>query len=190
MRNTLEVMIGLLNHLQGKFDEASRFYESAANRDKRLNSYTAIPIAMARLANLKMVTGQLHAAAELCRENQSWVERHGTWRFYISGNLKIAQAAVLREWNRLKEAEQLVRNSRKPGLADPICSGVRLSCPCPGAPAQGDLAGALELSIKPSHCSILSIHFDILVCLTPGGRSGWLRTFCQRSLGRQCPGEV
>jgi LuxR family maltose regulon positive regulatory protein len=132
---------------------------------------------MARLANLKTVSGQLRAAFELCRENRSWVERHGIWRFYISGNLKIAQADVLREWNRLEEADQLVREGIAENQAWRIPSAlvygyhvhsqIRL--------AQGDLDAALELvhQIESSLQSV-HIHYDIFSLFDAGRVKIWL----------------
>ncbi len=147
MRNTADVTYAFLLHFRGEFDRAAELLMGAVRRDIAANGTTTIPIAISRLARMRVVQGRLHETADLCRTYIRQVQERGAWRFYIAGSLNIALADVLREWNDLENAEREVRR------------GIQLNEPWPSAEsiifgylvlarvllAEGRLDGAVEM---------------------------------------------
>jgi LuxR family maltose regulon positive regulatory protein len=93
----------------GEFAEAARLLQMTLERDKRTGATNGIPIAGSRLARMWLVEGRLQEAAALCQSSLAAIEPQGKWRFYVAGNLSIVLGDVLREWDRLDEAEASIR---------------------------------------------------------------------------------
>ena len=109
MRNSAEVILAYVLYRNGDFAEAARLLEATIERDMRSGATNGIPIAASRLARMWISEGRLQDAAELCRKCLAVIEERGKWRFYVAGNMSIVLGDVLREWNRLDEAEACVR---------------------------------------------------------------------------------
>lgn len=109
MRNSAEVILAYVLYREGKFAEAERLLQATIARDRHTGATNGIPIAASRLARLWIAAGRLHDAAALCRHCLAVVEERGQWRFFVAGNLNVVLGDVLREWNRLDEAETCIR---------------------------------------------------------------------------------
>lgn len=112
MRNSADVALALLYSTRGRFAEADAILQKTIRRDKELEGTTAVPISVSLLARNSILQGRLKEAAALLEDHIAWVEERGAWRFYLAGNLHTNLAEVLREWNRLEEAVQLLRAGR------------------------------------------------------------------------------
>jgi LuxR family maltose regulon positive regulatory protein len=109
MRNSAEVVYARLLIYAGDFDQAEELLRNAVRRDLAAGGTTAIPICIATLARMRIVQGRLGEAAGLCREYLKMVTERDRRRFYNSGDLNIALAEVLFEWDELKAAEAEAR---------------------------------------------------------------------------------
>lgn len=137
MRNSADVVYAYLLYLRGELEASASHLMAPVERDVAADGTTAIPIAIARLAEIRQIQGRLREAEALCRHWAAHVARRGKERFYVAGNLDLALSAVLRERNKLDEAEEL------------IAAGLRANEPwqVPHAQATGGLALArLQLS--------------------------------------------
>jgi LuxR family maltose regulon positive regulatory protein len=109
MRNSAEVILAYVLYRSGEFAAAETLLRSIVARDTRTGATNGIPISASRLARIWLVTGRLHEAEELCRQCAELIRLRGKWRFFVAGNLSIVLGDVLREWNRLDEAEAMIR---------------------------------------------------------------------------------
>jgi LuxR family transcriptional regulator, maltose regulon positive regulatory protein len=73
------------------------------------NGTTAVPICISRIARNWILQGRLREAADLCRKYIDYVRERGESRFFIAGNLYMVLAGILREWNDLEGAEQMIQ---------------------------------------------------------------------------------
>jgi LuxR family transcriptional regulator, maltose regulon positive regulatory protein len=104
LRNSVAVVLGTIHYMEGDFVGAMRYYEDALERDKRINGTNAVPVSVLRMVWGLQKQGHLRQAYALVTENESYVRKHGSRRFYISGILNLLLAEILMEWNRLDEA--------------------------------------------------------------------------------------
>ncbi|MGE5529678.1 MAG: LuxR C-terminal-related transcriptional regulator [Patescibacteria group bacterium] len=147
MRNTAEMMAAFIQQMNGRFEEAAALLVKAAGRDAAGRSTNAIPIAVPRLARIRLVQGRAAEAEDLCRRYLAIMQERGAARFYIRGNLHAVLADALRLQGNLDgamaQAEEGVRcNSQWPipvgiAMAAQALARVRLCL--------GDARGALEL---------------------------------------------
>ena len=114
MRNSAEVILAYVLYRNEEFAEAARLLQMTLDRDMRTGATNGIPIVGSRLARMWLVEGRLQEAAALCQSSLSMIEPRGKWRFYVAGNLSLVLGDVLREWDRLDEAEANIRT----GLQD------------------------------------------------------------------------
>lgn len=105
MRNSVAVVIGTLFYMEGKFNDAMRYFEDALARDQRVNGTNAVPIATMRMVFVLFTQGRLREAERLLQESEQYVRDRGSRRFYISGAIQLMQGAVLLERNELSRAE-------------------------------------------------------------------------------------
>jgi LuxR family transcriptional regulator, maltose regulon positive regulatory protein len=109
MRNSADVLYAHLLDWRGDFAASEGLLFDAARRDMAAGGVTAVPICISRLARNWVLQGRLRAAAELCRRHIDYVRERGETRFFIAGNLFLALSGILREWNDLEEADQMVQ---------------------------------------------------------------------------------
>ncbi len=117
MRNTVEVMLGIIYTQQSRFKQAEQLLLAAAKRDIETGSTVAVPIAISRLARIRILQGRLDEAAELCQHYQQYIDERGAWRYYINGTLKIVLGEVFYEWDRIDEALLLLQAGLRENLA-------------------------------------------------------------------------
>jgi LuxR family maltose regulon positive regulatory protein len=110
MRNSIAVVVGSIHYGEGDFAAAAYWFRDAVARDLATDGTTAIPVAVARWARMCIVQGRLREAARLCEEHAAIVRKRGARRFNLAGSLNLVWGEVLREWNRLAEAEAQIRN--------------------------------------------------------------------------------
>jgi LuxR family transcriptional regulator, maltose regulon positive regulatory protein len=108
MRNTADVLYAFLLDLRGNFSASAELLLQAVQRDTGANGTTAVPICISRLARNLILQGRVREASGLCRQYLDYVRERGEKRFFIAGNLYLALAGVLREWNELEQAEQMI----------------------------------------------------------------------------------
>ena len=109
MRNSAEVLLAYVLYRDGNFAAAEPLLQATIARDVRTGATNGIPISTSRLARMWIAAGRLHEAAELCCNSIAIVEARGKWRFFVAGNPAVVLGDVLREWNRLDEAEASIR---------------------------------------------------------------------------------
>jgi LuxR family transcriptional regulator, maltose regulon positive regulatory protein len=109
MRNSAEVILAYVLYRDGNFVDAEHLLRATIERDLRTGATNGIPISASRLARMWIAAGRLQDAAGLCRRFMAIVEERGKWRYFVAGNPGIVLGDVLREWNRLDEAEACIR---------------------------------------------------------------------------------
>ena len=109
MRNSADVLYAYLLDQRGDFNASEELLLNAVQRDIAANGYTAVPICISRIARNWILQGQLIEAASMCRKYIDYVQERGERRFFIAGNLYLVLSNVLREWNDLEGAEQMVQ---------------------------------------------------------------------------------
>ncbi len=109
MRNSAEVILAYVLYRDGDFAAAEPLLQATIARDVRTGATNGIPISTSRLARMWIAAGRLQDAAQLCRKSMAIVEQRGKWRFFVAGNPSIVLGDVLREGNRLDEAEASIR---------------------------------------------------------------------------------
>jgi LuxR family maltose regulon positive regulatory protein len=105
MRNSVEVVMGTICYMEGDFQKALRFFESAISRDKKHNGTNAIPVSVWRMVWVLQKKGNLSQALMIITESEKYLSQHGKRRFYIGGVIYLLWAEILIEWNRLDEAQ-------------------------------------------------------------------------------------
>jgi LuxR family transcriptional regulator, maltose regulon positive regulatory protein len=109
MRNSADVLYAFLLDLRGDFTASEKLLLRAVRRDVAAYGVTAVPICISRLARNWVLQGRLREAADLCRKHIEYVRERGEHRFFIAGNLYLMLAGILREWNHLQEAGQMIQ---------------------------------------------------------------------------------
>lgn len=104
MRNSADAVLAHVVQMEGDLDRAAPLLAAAAERDLRYHSTNAVPIAISRLARLRLVQGRLRDAEALLRQYIGAIVERGSRRYFVNGNLHAVLADVLREQNRLTEA--------------------------------------------------------------------------------------
>ncbi len=146
MRNSADVVYAMLLSFRGEFDPAGEILLNTVRRDLQAQGTTATPISIALLARLRTFQGRLHEAAELCRKYMQEVTVRGIWRFYLAGDLNIVLGDVLREWNDLDEAEEMIRDGMRTNEPWQVAQGTAVGYIAQARlqQARGDLEGALS----------------------------------------------
>jgi LuxR family transcriptional regulator, maltose regulon positive regulatory protein len=109
MRNSADVLYAYLLDLRGDFAASEELLLSAVQRDVAAGGATAVPICISSMARKWLLQGRLKEAADLCRRYIEYVRERGEKRFFIAGNLYLVLSSILREWNRLDEAGQMIQ---------------------------------------------------------------------------------
>ncbi len=132
--------------LLGQTAAASQAFSEAASLSQMAGNLYMQVVALYELAELLVVQGQLHRAAETFRAGLQLVERAGVAHLTTTGALHIGLSDVLREWNDLEDGLQhallgceLGREGRSLGIQ--VCGDIRLGML---AQARGDAAGAAQ----------------------------------------------
>jgi LuxR family transcriptional regulator, maltose regulon positive regulatory protein len=111
MRNSADVVLAFILQMNGDLDRAAALLADAARRDLAAGLTNAVPIAISRLARIRMVQGRLPEAAEVCRHHLNLIAGPGAGRHFVTGSLNTALADVLREQNDLAGAEAQAREA-------------------------------------------------------------------------------
>lgn len=111
MRNSADVVLSFLLYINGDLDRAAALLSDAARRDLAANLTNAVPIAISRLARIRMIQGRLPEAADICRRHLALIAGRGEDRHFVNGSLHTALADALREMNDLSAAEAHVREA-------------------------------------------------------------------------------
>jgi len=109
LHNVADYIYAMLLGRRGELDEPAEILLQCIQRDSAAGGTTAIPLAVPLLARIRLMQGQLHEAADLCRETLKPINKKGTKFFYMAGSLHIILGEILREWNDLDEAEAQIQ---------------------------------------------------------------------------------
>jgi LuxR family maltose regulon positive regulatory protein len=109
MHNSVAIIVGTIHYMEADFAGALRYFEAAAELDRRVEGTNAVPVSAMRIALMLITQGKLRQAESLLRSAEETIQRRGARRFYISGAINLLRGAVQLEWNRLEEAEKQVR---------------------------------------------------------------------------------
>ena len=104
MRNSADAVLSFIVQMEGDLDRAAPLLATAAERELRYHSSNAIPLAISRLARIRLVQGRLGDAEAVLSRYLDVIHALGSRRFYVNGNLHAVMADVLRERNQLIEA--------------------------------------------------------------------------------------
>ena len=146
MRNSADVVLAILLSARGEFLLAEQILLKTIQRDIAAEGTTAVPISVSLIARNRVIQGRLLEAAALCREYLQQVDQRGAWQYYLPGNLNVTLGDVLREWNRLDEAEQQIREGAARNAAWDIPMSIapaprpRRACSAPEGNPQAGLA--------------------------------------------------
>jgi len=124
LRNSIAVVIGSIYFMEGDFEKAALYFKEAIDRDISVKGTNAIPIAASRWARMMIIQGKLHSAHNLCLEYEHYVRERDIRRYYVSGNLLILRANILRRWGQLADAEELVNEGLDLHKNWPVPQGV------------------------------------------------------------------
>jgi LuxR family maltose regulon positive regulatory protein len=155
MRNSADVILALILYINGDLEQAAALLTAAAARDAAANLTDARPVALSRLARIRMLQGRLPEAEALCRRHLERFEDDEADRHFVNGSLHAALADVLREQNDLAGAEAQAREAIAQNEAWQIpealaaahlqAARIRL--------ARGDLDGAAHALTEAEACS-------------------------------------
>ena len=109
MRNSADVVLAILLSARGEYRLVEEILFKTMRRDIAANGTTAVPISAALIARNRIIQGRLREAVNLCQDYLRQVDARGAWQYYLAGNLNLVIGDVLREWNRLGEAEEQIR---------------------------------------------------------------------------------
>lgn len=126
LRNTADIALALVLYMDGQFDPAAALLVQAAEREVITRTTHAIPLAMGRLARLRLIEGQVDAAASLLHRYLPVIQERGEARFYVGGYLRAVLADVLRLQGDLEGAEAQAREGLRLNLAWNIPHGIAL----------------------------------------------------------------
>lgn len=147
MRGSADVIVAYVLQMNERFEEAATILHRAAEREVAGDTTNAIPIAISRLARMRLIQGRVTEAADFCRHYYSIIKKRGAARFYIGGNLPAVLADALRLQGDLAGAERYAQEGVQLNGAWPIPNGVAMAMQSLARVhfAKGDAAGALDL---------------------------------------------
>ncbi|HWI66125.1 MAG TPA: hypothetical protein VNT75_30205, partial [Symbiobacteriaceae bacterium] len=105
MRNSAEMMVAAILYSNGRLEEAAGLLTQVAERGLARRAGGAIPIAVSRLARIRLVQGRVAEAAELCRRYVTALEELSAERLFARGSLNAVLADALRLLGDLDAAE-------------------------------------------------------------------------------------
>ena len=104
MRNSADLALAFIVQMEGELDRAATLLLTATEREFRYRSTITIPLAISRVARIRLVQGRLSDAEAVLSRYLDVIHGLGSRRFYLNGNLHAVMAEVLRERNQLAEA--------------------------------------------------------------------------------------
>jgi LuxR family maltose regulon positive regulatory protein len=146
LRNATDILYGMALARRGELERAVDVSVRCIQREKLQRGSPEIPTMAPFLTRLYLMMGRLHAAATLCREYLDPIQEGGIRFVYTSGSMQIDLGEVLYEWNRLEEAEQLIRDglhANEP-WRNIMTDGFGLIALARLLRAKGDFAGAMQ----------------------------------------------
>lgn len=105
MRNTVEYMLGYAHFMQADFSTARLSFQALIARDHQHGTTNAIPLAVAKLAQICGLEGRLQENLARSETEIAYAEEQGIWRFYCAGLLYFARGLTRRQMNDLAGAE-------------------------------------------------------------------------------------
>ncbi len=162
MRNSADLILSFIVQMEGDLDRAAPLLATAAERELRYRSTITIPLAISRLARIRLVQGRLGDAEAALSRYLDVIDALGSRRFYVNGNLHAVMADVLRERNQLmeakREADEGVACNDTWGIPHAITMSYHAKARV--LAALGDIDGALSLIDREEQfslgCSLLS----------------------------------
>lgn len=147
MRNSADLVLSFVVQMEGDLNRAASLLATAAEKELRYRSTITIPLAISRLARIRLIQGRLTDAEAVLSRYVDIVHSLGSRRFYLNGNLHAVLADVLREHNRLKEAEREADEGMAYNDAWGMPHGITMSCHSKARvlAALDDVDGALAL---------------------------------------------
>lgn|GEM_PF-4364944 len=147
MRNSADMMVASILYMNGRFDEAASLLLQAAERGMARHTGGAVPIAVSRLARIRLIEGRVAEAEALCRHYLCALEQQSTERLFAKGNLHAVLADAQRLQGNLQGAEEQACEGVRCNEVWAIPHGTALAFQALARVrfAQGDAGGALEL---------------------------------------------
>lgn len=133
---------GLALVAAGEVTAASEALTQAINLGRRVGHRYATMIATLHLARVRVMQGQLHAAAELLQRALHMAAEHGWEQLPMVGFAHIWWGKLLYEWNDLEAATQHLLEGLQRGQPRIVLEGCAMLARV--KQAQGDLVGALD----------------------------------------------
>ncbi len=150
LRNAADFLYGMALGRRGELERAVEVSVRAIQREKEFRGKLNMPTLAPFLTRIYLMQGRLHAAAALCRQFLDPIQERDIQFVYTSGSMKIDLGEALYEWNRLEEAEQMIRDGL---LANELwrnimTDGFGLAALARVLQAKGDFVGALQVVEK------------------------------------------
>ncbi|MGE5580732.1 MAG: LuxR C-terminal-related transcriptional regulator [Bacillota bacterium] len=156
MRNSADLVLAFIAQMEGELERSAEILLSATERELRLHSTITIPLAISRLARIRLVQGRLGDAEAALSRHLDTIDALGRRRFYLNGNLHAVMADVLCERNHLAEAARQADEGIAGNEAWGIPHAISMSYHSKARvlAAQGDVDGALSLIDREEQGSI------------------------------------
>ncbi|MFQ5594399.1 MAG: LuxR C-terminal-related transcriptional regulator [Anaerolineae bacterium] len=149
VRGFTTLLLGSLLRWSGDFEGATRIWSDAIATSAAANDTHAAVITRSTLAALQIERGQLHAAAETCREALGLAREYARQRgrqLAVIAPTYARMSTILREWNdlagALDHAREALKLSRQGGQAESLTTAYGTLAEA--LQASGDAAGALN----------------------------------------------
>jgi LuxR family maltose regulon positive regulatory protein len=156
MRSSADLVLSFIVQMEGDLDRAAPLLSTAAERDLKYHSTVAIPLAISRLARIRIIQGRLGDAEAALSRYLDTIDSLGSRRFYLHGNLHAVMADVLREHNQLtdaiREADEGVACNETWGIPHAVSMAHHAKARI--LAAQGDIGGALSLIDREEQASL------------------------------------
>ena len=156
IRNSADLVLSFIVQMEGDLDRAAPLLATAAEREQRYHSTVTIPLAISRLARMRLVQGRLGDAEAVLSRYLDVIDALGSRRFYVNGNLHAVMADVLRERNQLidagREADEGVAFNDAWGIPHAITMSYHAKARV--LATLGDIDGALALIDREEQFSL------------------------------------
>jgi LuxR family maltose regulon positive regulatory protein len=108
IRSVATTILGDTSWINGDLEEAKRAYAEAIRLGREANNLHMVIVANSNIADILLIQGQLHRAADLYSQCLQMAVRPDGQKSPLAANIFASMARLFFEWNRLDDADQYI----------------------------------------------------------------------------------